>query len=61
MSSMIHIHRGIVPEHTTLSDIKKMMPHFSKPEAWQSNPPDNWKAELRKYIETKVKHKFKKK
>ena len=61
MSSMIFIHRGITPEHTTLANIKKMMSYFSKSEAWQSDPSNEWKAELQEYIETKIKHKFKKK
>ncbi len=51
MSSMMYIHRGVAPEHPTLNKIKKLMPHFSKPEAWQPSPSDDWKAELRKYIE----------
>ena len=55
MSSMIYIHRGTFPEHSTLGDIKKMMPHFSKTEAWQSNPPEDWKAELSKYTESFIK------
>ena len=52
MSSMIYIHRGATPEHSTLGDIKKMMLYFSKPEAWQSNPSNEWREELRKYIES---------
>ena len=61
MSSMIYVHRGAFPEHTTLSDIKKMMPYFSKPEAWQPTPPDEWKVELiKKHIEPTIKRKLQK-
>ena len=57
MSSMMYLHKGSFPEYKALGDIKKMMPHFSKPEAWQPNPSNDWKIELKKYTEPIYKHK----
>ena len=38
-----------------------MMPHFSNPEVWKSDPSEDWKAELiKEHIEPIIKNKLQK-